>query len=263
MWSSAGAITPEDVGKMFRSYDLDIIGFCEVPNGDWTDRVGRVLGMKYSYVGEISSANHKDKYKTILSRTPIENAEEYRLTVSLGWNPASAVGAVTKINGVQISFYSLHICSSGENDGHAYKLATEVLPKETTGRIVVVGDFNNKIGDAAMKTIEAAGMQPIWKDLGVDVSKHYTYNAFVPKKSLGVIDHILYNTASDARAVGGYYRIREAFVGSQAYLGRNSISHGSNKTRETLTQKDIVNNCVNLTKTAAPFLAGYAYVGHV
>ena len=63
--------TPEQIGKMFKPYKLDIIGFDEAPDGDWTARVGKVLGMEHSYVGKISSANHKDKYKSILSRTPL------------------------------------------------------------------------------------------------------------------------------------------------------------------------------------------------
>ena len=64
--------TPEQIGEMFKPYNLDIIGFNEVPDGDWTARVGKVLGMKHVYVGKISSANHKDKYKSILSRTPLQ-----------------------------------------------------------------------------------------------------------------------------------------------------------------------------------------------
>ena len=43
--------SPEEIGKMFKPYDLDIIGFNEVPDGDWTARVGKVLGMKHVYVG--------------------------------------------------------------------------------------------------------------------------------------------------------------------------------------------------------------------
>jgi maltose 6'-phosphate phosphatase len=84
--------TPEDIGEMFKPYKLDIIGFDEAPDGDWTARVGKVLGMQFSFVGKISSANHKDKYKTILSRTPLEGTEEYELT-GRGWTPASAVRA--------------------------------------------------------------------------------------------------------------------------------------------------------------------------
>lgn len=201
--------SPEQVGEMFKPYGLDIIGFNEVPDGDWTARVGKVLGMKHSYVGKISSANHKDKYKSILSRTPFEHSSEHELSVNRGWNPASAVSVVTTIGGVPIAFYSLHISGwkegkrRQENDTHAYQLATGVLPKETTDRVIVVGDFNNNIGDAAMNLFEASGFQATWKDLKVDVSKEFTYNALNPEKNHGVIDHILYNTASGARATDG------------------------------------------------------------
>jgi endonuclease/exonuclease/phosphatase family metal-dependent hydrolase len=199
--------TPEQIGEMFKPYKLDIIGFDEAPDGDWTARVGKVLGMEYSYVGRISSANHKDKYKSILSRTPLEGTIEHELQVERRrcWNPASVVRAVTKIDGVSIAFYSLHICSSldREDIGHAYKLATEILPKETTERVIVVGDYNNNIGDAAMKTIEGAGFRPTWKDLKIDLSKQFTYNAQNPENNLGVIDHILYNTSAGAKATEG------------------------------------------------------------
>ena len=194
--------TPELIGEMFKPYKLDIIGFDEAPDGDWTARVGKVLGMPFSFVGKISSANHKDKYKTILSKTPLEGTVEHKLTVR-GWNPASAVRAVTQIDGVSFAFYSLHICKSGADDGHAHRLATTVLPKEKTGRVIVVGDFNNKIGDAAMKTIEGAGFRPTWNDLKINVSREFTYNAQNPKKNLGVIDHIMYNNDSGGQATDG------------------------------------------------------------
>ena len=194
--------TPEQVGEMFKPYNLDIIGFNEVPDGDWTARVGHVLGMEHSYVGEISSANHKDKYKSILSRTPLVGTEEYKLT-GRGWNPASVVRAMTQIDGVPLAFYSLHISKSGANDGHAHSLATEVLPEEATGRVVVVGDYNNNIGDAAIKTVEGAGFRPTWVDLEIDVSKEFTYNAQDPKTNFGVIDHILYNTSAGAKVTDG------------------------------------------------------------
>ena len=58
--------SPEEIGKMFKPYDLDIIGFNEVPDGDWTARVGKVLDMQHSFVGKISSANHKDKHLSLI-----------------------------------------------------------------------------------------------------------------------------------------------------------------------------------------------------
>ena len=105
----------------------------------------------------------------------------------------------------QSHFTRLHICSSRDREkvGHAYQLATDVLPKESTDRVIVVGDYNNNIGDAAMNAIEGAGFKPTWSDLKIDVSKEFTYNALNPKKSLGVIDHILYNTSAEAKVTEG------------------------------------------------------------
>ena len=193
--------TPEQVGKMFKPYKLDIIGFNEVPDGNWTARVGKVLGMQHSYVGKISSANHKDKYKSILCRTPFEATAEHEVSVERrrSWNPASVVKTVTKIDGIPIAIYSLHICRSTDSDktGHAYRLANEVLPEEKTGRVIVLGDFNNNMGDTAMNMLEESGLRPTWKDLEIDVSKEFTYNALKPEQpNAGVIDHIFYNTGS-------------------------------------------------------------------
>ena len=207
--------SPEEIGKMFKPYNLDIIGFNEVPDGDWTARVGKVLGMKHSYVGKISSANHKDKYKSILSRTPLEATVEHELSVERrrSWNPASVVSAVTQIDDIPIAFYSLHICRSTDSHktGHAYRLANEVLPKDKTDRIIVLGDFNNEMGDSALQKIEQTGMRATWEDLKIDVSKEFTYNALDPKKNHGVIDHIFYSTKSKAEVTeGGIIELKKA-----------------------------------------------------
>ncbi len=200
--------TPEEIGKMFKPYNLDIIGFNEVPDGDWTARVGKVVGMKHIYVGKISSANHKDKYKSILSRTLLQSTVEHNLTVQRrrSWNPASVVKTVTKIDGIPIAIYSLHICRSTDSDktGHAYRLAKEVLPKEKTNRVIVLGDFNNNMGDTAMNMLEASGYKPSWKDLKIDVSKEFTYNALKPEQpNAGVIDHIFYNNLPRTNVIDG------------------------------------------------------------
>ena len=110
---------------------------------------------------------------------------------------------MTKIDGISFAFYSLHICTSGANDGHAHSLATKVLVEEATERVIVVGDYNNNIGDDAMKTIEGVGFRPTWIDLKIDVSKEFTYNAQNPESNLGVIDHILYNTSAGAKVTDG------------------------------------------------------------
>jgi endonuclease/exonuclease/phosphatase family metal-dependent hydrolase len=192
---------------MFKPYDLDIIGFNEVPDGDWTARVGKLVGMKHTYVGKISSANHKDKYKSILSRTPLQGMVEHDLTVQRrrSWNPASVVRAVTQIDGIPIAFYSLHICRSTDSDkkGHAYRLANEILPKDKIDRIILLGDFNNEMGDHALEKIEKAGMRATWGDLKIDVSKEFTYNAIDPQKNHGVIDHVFYSNLPGTKVIDG------------------------------------------------------------
>ena len=193
----------EEIGAMFKPYNLDIIGFCEAPDGDWTARVGKTLEMDHVYVGTISSANHKDKYKTILSKTPLEVTQELPINGGAAWNPASAVRAVTTIRGVSIAFYSLHIAGSDGKVGHAVELATKVLPKEAAKRYIVVGDYNNRLGDHAMDILADTGMNITWNDLGIDVAPLYTYNALKPEINGGVIDHILYNAASGGKSTDG------------------------------------------------------------
>jgi len=195
--------SPEEIGAMLKPIHLDLIGFCEAPDGDWTSRVGKVLDMKYTYVGNVSSANHKDKYKSILSKTPLEETQEFVMNASAVWSPASAVRAVTTIRGAAVAFYSLHIAGSDGKTGHAAELVKDVLAEEKAERVVVVGDFNNRLGEPAIDAILHAGMQITWRDLGIDVSPRYTYNALDPVINGGVIDHIFYNIASGGKATAG------------------------------------------------------------
>jgi len=68
----------------------------------------------------------------------------------------------------------------------------------------VLGDFNNNMGDTAMKMLEASGYKPTWKDLKVDVSKEFTYNALKPEQpNAGVIDHIFYNNLPRTKVIDG------------------------------------------------------------
>lgn len=196
--------TPEQVAAALESYDLDLIGFNEVPGGDWTARVGRLLGMPYAQVGVISSANHKDKYKSVLSRTPFIETGEHELTAESGWNPASVVRVVTDVRGQRLAFYSLHIAHSGREDGHAYQLASRVLAADREPVIVLGGDFNSEPGDAALGPLEEAGFRASWRDLPEFSAKEvFSYNAHHPERSHELIDHLFYRAHSGAKAVAG------------------------------------------------------------
>ena len=193
--------TPEQVAALFERFGPNLIGLSEVPGGDWTMQVGEKLGMPYVFLGTVSSANHKDKYKSILSRTPLSNEREYEFNVQRGWNPASAVAAETRIQGVPITFYSLHLARSGRTDGHAWQFVSEVLSKDESQRILVAGDFNNEVGHAAMDLFEEVGMRAVWRDLNTDLD---STSSVVRRSYYGIIDHILYNQRSGGRAsLGG------------------------------------------------------------
>ena len=191
--------TPKQFGDALKKYNFDIIGFNEAPDGEWTKEVGKFLGMNYAYVGKISSANHKDKYKSILSRTPLTFTEEFPIK-GRGWNPCSVVKGTTDVRGVKLNFYSLHICESHNDKGHGYYLASEILSRDKSKNIIVVGDFNNHLNDYPMQQLDKAGFRAAWEDVKIHLTAKWTWNAFTPKGETGVIDHILYNKSSGAKA---------------------------------------------------------------
>lgn len=172
--------SPKRIGEMFKPYNLDIICFSEVPDGNWTALVGKELGMEYAYVGKISSANHKDKFKSILSRTPLFNLHEIEINAE-GWGPASMVGAETEINGANLLVYSLHIpgrpyFSDTANGSASEFIANKVLPKIKNKRFVIMGDFNNHLGDAPLNLLESKGMRSTWADLNIDIKQKVPIN---------------------------------------------------------------------------------------
>lgn len=196
---------PEAVGKMFQPYHLDLIGFSEVPSGDWTQRVGQQLGMNYSYVGTISSAHHKDKYKSILSRTPLTQTEEIEINAA-GWAPASLVGAQTKIRGTELLVYSTHIPGQAELNGSAAELIAEsMIPKALaqTPNTILLGDLNNHLNDPPLRAMERIGMKSLWHDLPVNTASLSSHQHIESGRESGVIDHIYFIVASKARATNG------------------------------------------------------------
>ncbi len=188
--------TPEQTGETLSHFNFDVVCFNEVPRGDWTAKAGKAMGLDHSFTGAISSANHTDKYKSILCRAPLERQGEYEFENGR-WNPASAVRAETVLAGRRIVLLSLHINS------HQRELLEEALSKEGPGAVFAMGDYNAKLDSELMLSLERAGFRASWRDLAIDVDGSYTCNAYKPEENEGVIDHILYNAASQVRAVGG------------------------------------------------------------
>jgi maltose 6'-phosphate phosphatase len=182
---------------------LSALAKCRMAIGkrDWTARLGRVLGMKHAYVGKISSANHKDKYKSLLSRTPLTGMNEIEITKGFR---ASLFGAETVVRGVPILVYSTHIAGTAKADGSAADfIAKSVIPKSKASSLVLLGDLNNLLGDQTLNRIEPAGMRSTWSDLGIATTRLSSHLHIETGKESGVIDHLYSKTASGAKAIDG------------------------------------------------------------
>ena len=189
---------PESIGEMFNPYDLDVICFNEVPNGDWTARVGRVLGMDYVHLGKVSSANHKDKYKSILCRFPLRDKGEIIINAK-GWKPASLVSAKTNIKGVPLMLYSTHIPGQPEvQKSAAVYIAENVIRGSMHDNLIILGDLNNQLDKGALKSIKTVGMKSIWKELAIDTAKISTHKHIETGNETGVIDHIFFRSRTYA-----------------------------------------------------------------
>lgn len=194
--------SPKAIAKLLKSEKADIICFNEVPVEGWTKKVGQLLGLKYSYEGKIASANHtnkfKDKtgnyygkYKSILSKFPLEGTHEVSLE-GIGWSPASAVIAnaiIDSNNSVQI--FSIHIPSGISNPAKskAEYLSNEIKNKyNISDKMILAGDFNDLFDSEPLSYLYKIGFSNSWKALNIDMKNKTTY----PEWPNSVIDHIFF-----------------------------------------------------------------------
>jgi exonuclease III len=137
--------TATEIGEALKSYNFDVVCFSEAPGGKWTQEVGDAMGMKYFAVGRYSTAGHENKFKTIASRTPLNDEEEVLMADTLH----TATKAKTKINNSEISVYAVHFPFGWRDQAHidetTNKIATfvEYLKTRQNNEIALVaGDFN-------------------------------------------------------------------------------------------------------------------------
>jgi len=195
---------PESIGEILKKHNLDIICFNEVPNGNWTKRVGSILKMEHVFVGEISSANHKNKYKSILSRFPLYNKGEIEINAK-GWKPASLVYASTKIKNINIKLYSTHIPGQqNPNDSAASFIANNIIKTSDDDNLLILGDLNNEPHKGALKTFYTVNMESIWNKIEIDTSENSTHKHIESGTESGIIDHIFYKSRThEIKVVNG------------------------------------------------------------
>ena len=158
-------------------------------------------------MGKYSTAGHNDKYKSIVSRTPLTGYEEVLMADTLH----TATKAFTQIDGKKIAIYSVHFPFGWRDQAHI---------DETTGKVtalvnyikvrlkdeqpLVMGDFNFVLSTDDYKSpyyemFVDIGFDASWRDLKTDVTQLHSIvgPSGRDNKGLGrVIDHILYCTQS-------------------------------------------------------------------
>ncbi len=205
--------TAREIGEKLKPYQFDMVCFSEAPGGDWTKEVGSIMGLTHVVVGKYSTAGHKDKYKSIASRTPLSGYEEILMADTLH----TVTKAWTKIGDRKIGIYSVHFPFGWRDQAHidettgkitAFVNYLQQLPAEEVP--VVMGDFNfipshSEKENMYHELFKSIGFQTSWKDVGIDCTKKNTFNAKKPEDegSGEVIDHIMYKTGQVSALAGG------------------------------------------------------------
>ncbi|MCM4153500.1 hypothetical protein DHD05_18050 [Arenibacter sp. N53] len=202
----------EEIGEALKPYNFDVVSFSEAPGGDWTKKVGAVLGLNHVIVGKYSTAGHKDKYKTIASRTPLADYEEVLMADTLH----TVTRATTIVNGKEIALYSVHFPFGWRDQAHIDETTGKVTAfvdylkeRQTKEVSILMGDFNFVLSTEDYRSpyyemFVDLGMVATWRDLNIDVTSLGSMVKFKSgQRSTGaVIDHILYNTKK-AKALDG------------------------------------------------------------
>lgn len=194
--------TAQEIGNFLRSYNFDVVCFSEAPGGEWTKNVARALGLKHYVTGRYSTAGHKDKYKAIVSKTPLYGYEEVLMADTLH----TATKARTKIDGKEVTLYSVHFPFGWRDQAHIdettgkIKAFEEHLTENRTKEAysLVMGDFNFIVSrqdtvSAYYELLKKSGYEVTWKGLNIPIDNKGTMVKFVAKGDNGrVIDHIMY-----------------------------------------------------------------------
>jgi endonuclease/exonuclease/phosphatase (EEP) superfamily protein YafD len=200
----AKSTTIHEMYSFLKTQKADVICLSEVPGQGWTKKLGELLGMKYSYEGKTASANHMEeyrdktgdyfgKYKSILSKYPLENPHEIILKGDR-WSPASTVAATVKVSKKKsVLVFSLHI-PTGTDDPEKSKACflAQVLKNNYSGydRVILAGDFNDRYHSEPMKCLYDLGFKNPYSSLNIDLSHSCSLSR--ENNNGKVIDHILY-----------------------------------------------------------------------
>lgn len=204
--------TAEEIGRFLKPYHFDVVCFSEAPGGDWTKKVGAEMDLNHVVVGKYSTAGHKNKYKTIASRTPLTNYEEVLMADTLH----TVTRATTIVKNKEIAVYSVHFPFGWRDQAHIDETTGKVTAfvdylreKQSSETSLVMGDFNFVLSTEEYRSpyyemFVELGMLASWRDLNIDVTGLGSMvKSSAEKNETGrVIDHIIY-PSSNVKAIDG------------------------------------------------------------
>ena len=204
--------TASEIGEALKKYNLDIVAFSEAPGGGWTNEVAEILDMEHVVVGEYTTAGHDDKYKSIASKTPLYDVDEFLMTDTLH----TVTEAKTMIDDTEVVVYSVHFPFGWRDQAHIDETTAKITSfvnylkdRQDDEISIAVGDFNfipTNADEESMyhELFKEAGLDFSWDDLGIDASGESTHNALEPEDegNGNVIDHVMYNP-NKAEAIDG------------------------------------------------------------
>ncbi|MEQ9441718.1 MAG: endonuclease/exonuclease/phosphatase family protein [Cyclobacteriaceae bacterium] len=190
----------QEIGELLASHDFDVVCMSEVPGGDWAEKVGEAMGLEHVVLGKYSTAGHEDKYKAILSKTLLYDQEEVLMADSLH----TAVKAKTKLDGREISLYSVHFPFGWRDQAHIDETTNKIQTfvnylqeHQSEEMAVIAGDFNfiPSSQDTLVQYYEMftnLGYRLSGQQVGMDYESSDTMVRETPRPGR-VIDHIFFN----------------------------------------------------------------------
>jgi len=179
------------IGEFLAKTGADIVSLQEVPDLEYRDRVAEVGGYEH--------ATGIDRFKTILSRVPIDKEEVIRLVDS-----RSLIRVALRVEGIPLSIYGVHNSWDAAGDRQARHIVDEVIPADENPRKLFLGDFNDE-HYSTQSTILESELCDAWTDLGVRPSSRVTWpsTGFGGSEGAQLIDLLLYAPESGIVPVAG------------------------------------------------------------
>lgn len=168
------------VARFLSGLDLDLLSMQEVPSQEYLETIASGTGLVHFTL--------MDRFKAILSRTPLEDTSRIPLVTGRG-----VIRTTATLRGIPVSVYAIHNSWDQPGDRENRQIVNELLPLDANPRKILLGDFNDEHYSTQNIVLERA-LNDAWTDLGVRPGERTTWPAtgFAGTEGHQLIDLLLY-----------------------------------------------------------------------